>query len=1092
MNKMRKSRASKVIAGFVGFATAVTMSFGTASAATTEELQAQIASLLATITSLQAQLSTMQGGTTGTTVGGVAYTFAKNLKMGDTGTDVMNLQKVLNMNVATQVSATGAGSPGMESTYFGAKTKAAVIKFQELHMAEILTPVGLTKGTGFVGASSRALLNTMTVGTGTGTGGVVSTGPVSVMLSADTPATGVIVVGQATADLAHFTFTGAGTVNSVMLKRSGISDQNTLSNVYLYDGATRITDGYSFNTNGEITINNLGLVVNGMKVISVKADVASTATSGQTIAVALTSFTSGVTATTINIMGNTMSLAAGGTLATASMTANTANGGPTATPTVNAGVTGYTFWSAPLQINTRTVSLKNVAFRMIGSAPADALSDIKLFIDGVDSGKVGVVTPIQGVSYAIFDFMAAPMSLTTGSHTVDVRATVQKGSNRTVQFSLQQAADLMILDPQVGVNVAVTGTIPNGAATVTINTGSLTITPDPVFQAMTNVTGGASNVAIAKYKVHAYGEDVKITSLPVNIFLGSMTPAASGLDDVTLYFNGSQVGTQQDFVATNPLTFQLGSQLIAPAGTDSILEIRANIRTTASANYTAGTASTTLTLGSSNAQGQNSLATLNTPAVTGNTLTVQTGLLAVSKNTGYASQNAGLNTTGVKIGSFVLQNQSSSESVRITTLTISGIASASTTNISALRTSETSGSGATPVQPQTTNTFSVDFTLAPGATKTIDIIADTSSTADAITTILTVASIGVSSNVSSAGSPITGQTITLSSGTITNPPTLLTASATTAQYIAAGGAAGAVGATKAVYNFVSTGGSATITELKFTVGASAGTPISSVQVGSFTAPVVSGVAYLTGLNLNVPNGGSGLTQDVSVSYGEVGTNGTVPGTTASTSLTYVKYTSGGVTTTITPNVVAPDMTLVGSKPTVSVNTTQGTGLILGAENKIGEVTISADAKGNIKINDLKFSMGSSNITTFAITSPRIADGATTVTGSSCGSNVATTSIVFCEFATVGDTMASSTDVATLESNTDYDGFTVTAGTSKTLSLYGTVGGTITTGGGNTTVSSSVNSAGFNWDDTSTNGSSGKNLTGTLIYNFPTGSYSIKQ
>jgi hypothetical protein len=531
-----------------------------------------------------------------------------------------------------------------------------------------------------------------------------------------------------------------------------------------------------------------------------------------------------------------------------------------------------------------------------------------------------------------------------------------------------------------------------------------------------------------------------------------------------------------------------------------MLEVRANIRTSTSTNYTAGNISANLVLGVSNAQGQNSLNTLNTPAVTGNILTIQTGLLAVAKNAGYANQNASLNTAGVKIGSFVLQNQSSSESVRITTLTVAGLATASTTNLAALRTSETSGSGATPVQPQTTNTFSVDFTLAPGATKTIDILADTNSTADVLTTTLNVTSIGVTSNVSATSGAITGQTITLSTGVVATP-TLLTASATVAQYIAAGNG-GATDGAKVTYNFVSTGGSATITELKVTALVSAGSPITSVKVGSLSAPVVSGIAYLTGLSLAVPNGGSGLTQDVFLSYGEVGTNGVTPGTTASTSLTYVKFTSGGTTTIINPTtILSPSMTLVGSRPTVSVNTTQASGLSFGVENKIGEVTVSADSRGNVRLNDLKFTVGSSNITAFVITAPRIADGATTIAGSSCGANATVTTTVFCEFGTSGNAMASSTDVTSFESNTDFDGLSITSGTSKTFSLYGVVGAS-PVAASVASVSTSLNAAGFNWDDTSkatfvadgttASPADGTNLTGTLIYNFPSGSYSIKQ
>lgn len=82
----------------------------------------------------------------------------RNLMLGTTGEDVRTLQQMLNNNSATRVASEGVGSPGQESTYFGMKTKLAVIKFQHLYAAEVLTPAGLTSGSGFVGIFSRTKL----------------------------------------------------------------------------------------------------------------------------------------------------------------------------------------------------------------------------------------------------------------------------------------------------------------------------------------------------------------------------------------------------------------------------------------------------------------------------------------------------------------------------------------------------------------------------------------------------------------------------------------------------------------------------------------------------------------------------------------------------------------------------------------------------------------------------------------------------------------------------------------------------------------------------------------------------------------------
>ncbi|HET8574682.1 MAG TPA: hypothetical protein VFM02_00730, partial [Candidatus Paceibacterota bacterium] len=174
---------SKTLFGVTGLAVALMMAFGGAVAAnaddstTTADLQAQIASLLQTIQSLQSQLAALQGGkTTGSVSGSVNYTFTTDLHTGSTGIGVLKLQQALNADPDTRVAATGAGSPGMESQYYGSLTANAVSRFQEKYASEILFPLGLTKGTGYFGASTRAKMNALLAAGATGTSTGTSTG----------------------------------------------------------------------------------------------------------------------------------------------------------------------------------------------------------------------------------------------------------------------------------------------------------------------------------------------------------------------------------------------------------------------------------------------------------------------------------------------------------------------------------------------------------------------------------------------------------------------------------------------------------------------------------------------------------------------------------------------------------------------------------------------------------------------------------------------------------------------------------------------------------------------------------------------------
>jgi len=84
--------------------------------------------------------------------------FARNLQMGIQGADVKDLQRFLNAQ-GFLVATDGAGSPGQETDYFGSLTEAALIRFQEANAAQILAPLGLDKGTGFFGSSTRAYIN---------------------------------------------------------------------------------------------------------------------------------------------------------------------------------------------------------------------------------------------------------------------------------------------------------------------------------------------------------------------------------------------------------------------------------------------------------------------------------------------------------------------------------------------------------------------------------------------------------------------------------------------------------------------------------------------------------------------------------------------------------------------------------------------------------------------------------------------------------------------------------------------------------------------------------------------------------------------
>lgn len=76
-------------------------------------------------------------------------TFSRDLYLGLTGEDVRALQVYLNAHNCT-VAASGAGSPGKETTYYGLLTQRALMKFQAKNN---ITPVA-----GYFGPKSRAFV----------------------------------------------------------------------------------------------------------------------------------------------------------------------------------------------------------------------------------------------------------------------------------------------------------------------------------------------------------------------------------------------------------------------------------------------------------------------------------------------------------------------------------------------------------------------------------------------------------------------------------------------------------------------------------------------------------------------------------------------------------------------------------------------------------------------------------------------------------------------------------------------------------------------------------------------------------------------
>jgi hypothetical protein len=109
------------------------------------QLQAEIQSLTIQLQSLEAQLAA-QGG-----LAQWCYTFNTNLSIGMSGNAVTELQTALQKD-GESVNVTGT---------FDKQTESAVSGFQQKYTSDVLVPYGLTNGTGYAGATTRAKLNSL-------------------------------------------------------------------------------------------------------------------------------------------------------------------------------------------------------------------------------------------------------------------------------------------------------------------------------------------------------------------------------------------------------------------------------------------------------------------------------------------------------------------------------------------------------------------------------------------------------------------------------------------------------------------------------------------------------------------------------------------------------------------------------------------------------------------------------------------------------------------------------------------------------------------------------------------------------------------
>jgi len=678
----------------------------------------------------------------------------------------------------------------------------------------VTLPAGCTSTTGYSPITGQKC------DSGVVTPGVPATGEYTVSLAPNQP-TGTLASGSAYNTMLKVNVSAGAstqTITSVTVTRTGLSLDSHVDGVLVADEqGVRYGNIVTF-ANNAATISfpsqPITVAAGTTKTILIQVNLASGATSG-TIGVNLTAMSGSPAG--LPLVGSTFTLA-NGTSTLGSVTVGVQNI-TTATVSKDVGTTNYDLTKFRLTAGSQEdIQLVKLTLFQNGTAADGDITNIRLVAqDGTVLSTVASATN----KYVTFDLSANPYTIGKGvSRDFIVRVDVANGSSRTAQFIIQNNYDVVVKGVNTGMSILSTSAFPvgniasgnSGYNHMTIASGSLLVGRD-VSSPSGTISIGSQNVPLATYKFEARGEDIELRTMKVQI-VGSGLATSDFSGTVRLVTEDGQnianvATTTTGLVATTSgdgATLTLSPYYTIPAGQSKKISVVVD---------TSSTMDSTDQLVASIKDVYykkvltNSFDTAATSWTPGNTMTASKGTLTVGKNAalGNSSKVAGQNE--VKIGSYLLQTNST-EGVNVSSIALLLAADAADatdvdiTGISNLKIKKSDGTllGQSIISPSVGKnsgygsansiTVSGQLNIPASTTVQIDVYADLAAGTNATALTTKIAANGVSGTGATSGatadgpaSEQIGQTIAIVSGG-TLEVSIDTSSAPASQFVVGG------------------------------------------------------------------------------------------------------------------------------------------------------------------------------------------------------------------------------------------------------------------------------------------------------------------